>query len=265
VIHVKRFGSRPFSVLTTTYGLSADWTLVLLVVVAACACVIPACGSSIAADESVIVFPTFAVEHGASWTARVAASGEPLVAATEPLLRAVHARALTSAGASPGLARSVVLTNGWWRSARPIDEHPAQMRVARFGDAALRPSGAARVLGQDQADERHGTGRRSEATRVAQLRGDRERGQIIDPAEAAQALDTRTWGSTLPCGRRTFDMYLAVPDPVSPVLQVTLLIGLKCRHARSPCLLSSRFIRRSTARSIVTRRRFRLSGSPMAA
>jgi|SoiMethySBSTD1v2_1073268.scaffolds.fasta_scaffold00271_54 phosphatidate phosphatase APP1 len=35
-------------------------------------CVLPACGSSIAADESVILFPTFAVESGASsWTARV--------------------------------------------------------------------------------------------------------------------------------------------------------------------------------------------------
>jgi phosphatidate phosphatase APP1 len=35
-------------------------------------CFIPACGSSIAADENVILFPTFAVEgDGSAWTARV--------------------------------------------------------------------------------------------------------------------------------------------------------------------------------------------------
>jgi len=43
-----------------------------LVVIAACSGIVPACGSSIAADEHVVLFPAFAVEDGgAGWTARV--------------------------------------------------------------------------------------------------------------------------------------------------------------------------------------------------
>jgi hypothetical protein len=45
------------------------------------------------------------------------------------------------------------------------------------------------VLGGDEADKRHRARRGREAPRVAELGRDGQRGQVVDPAEAAQALD----------------------------------------------------------------------------
>src|SRR6476646_4690875 len=74
---------------------------------------------------------------------------------------------------------------------RGFDEDAPQMAVARFRDAALRAPGATRVLGGHEADKGHGAGGGRKAPRVAELGGERERGQGVDAAEAAQPLDTR--------------------------------------------------------------------------
>ena len=68
------------------------------------------------------------------------------------------------------------------------------MGIAGFRDPALRPFRAARVLGGHQADERHGARGGGETTGVAEFGGDRERGQVIDAAEAAQALHAGAQG-----------------------------------------------------------------------
>ena len=68
-----------------------------------------------------------------------------------------------------------------------FDEHPAQVGIAGFRDAPLRPFRPARMLGRDQADKRHRAGRRGEATGIAEFRGDGQCGEIIDTAEASQA------------------------------------------------------------------------------
>src|SRR5436309_2892650 len=73
-----------------------------------------------------------------------------------------------------------------------FDEDATQMAVARFRDAALRAFGATRVLGGHEADKRHGARSGRKAARVAEFRGDGERGQVVDAAEAAQPLHTRT-------------------------------------------------------------------------
>src|SRR5437763_3396748 len=75
---------------------------------------------------------------------------------------------------------------------RGFDEDAPQMAVARFRDAALRTFGATRVLGGHEADKRHGAGGGRKAPWVAELGGDGERGQVVDAAEAAQPLYTRT-------------------------------------------------------------------------
>ncbi len=71
-------------------------------------------------------------------------------------------------------------------------EHPSQVRVPGFGDRASRLLRAARMLGGNQAHECHETRGRREAPGIAELRGDRERRQVINAAEAAQALNART-------------------------------------------------------------------------
>src|SRR4029078_5637886 len=72
-----------------------------------------------------------------------------------------------------------------------LDEHAAQMGIPGFGDPTLRAFRAARMFGRDQADKGHGARCRGEATRIPELRGDGERGAIIDAAETAQPLDAR--------------------------------------------------------------------------
>jgi hypothetical protein len=72
-----------------------------------------------------------------------------------------------------------------------FDEHAADVGVAGFGDGALRAFGPARVLGRDQADKGHRAGRRRKPTRVAELGGNRQRREVVDAAEAAEALHAR--------------------------------------------------------------------------
>ena len=83
-----------------------------------------------------------------------------------------------------------------------FDEHAPEMGVAGFGDRALRALGAAGVFGRDEADEGHGTRRSGKAAGVAELRGDGERGEIIDAAEAAQPLDARARAARGPAAPR---------------------------------------------------------------
>ena len=71
-------------------------------------------------------------------------------------------------------------------------EHPAQMRVAGLGDGATCLFRSAGVLGGNQAGEGHQARRRRKATRIAQFSGDGQGGEIVDPAEAAQALHAGT-------------------------------------------------------------------------
>ena len=75
-----------------------------------------------------------------------------------------------------------------------FDQHAAQMGIARFGDAALRALRPARVLGRDETDEGHGAWGGGEASGIAELRRNRERGEIVDAAEAAQPLHTGAQG-----------------------------------------------------------------------
>ena len=70
-----------------------------------------------------------------------------------------------------------------------FDEDASQMRVAGFGDVAARLFGAAGGLGRDETGERHDARGRREAARIAQFSGDRQRREIVDTAEAAQALN----------------------------------------------------------------------------
>jgi hypothetical protein len=72
-----------------------------------------------------------------------------------------------------------------------FDEHPPQVRVAGLGDAALDPSCAARVLGRNEAHVRHHARRSRKAPGIAELSRDRQGREIVDAAEAAQALDAR--------------------------------------------------------------------------
>jgi len=65
------------------------------------------------------------------------------------------------------------------------------MRVAGFGNAALHALGSARVFGRDQADEGHRAGRGGKAMRVAEFGRDGQGGEIINAAEAPQALHPR--------------------------------------------------------------------------
>ena len=76
-----------------------------------------------------------------------------------------------------------------------FDEHAAQMAVAGLGDRSLRAFGAAGVLRGDKADKSHDARRGGKAPRVAELGGDGECRQIVDPAEAAQSLDA--WAQRL--------------------------------------------------------------------
>src|SRR5687767_4305563 len=70
-----------------------------------------------------------------------------------------------------------------------FDKHTPKMGVAGLGNPTLRALGTTRVFGGYQPDERHGAGRGAKSTRVAELRRDRQRGQIVDATEAPQALD----------------------------------------------------------------------------
>jgi hypothetical protein len=74
---------------------------------------------------------------------------------------------------------------------RGFDEDPAEMRVAGFGDAAARLFRATRIFGRDEAGEGHDARGGRKAAGVAQFRGDGQRGEIVDAAEAAEALDAR--------------------------------------------------------------------------
>jgi hypothetical protein len=70
-----------------------------------------------------------------------------------------------------------------------FDEDPTQMGVAGFGDRAPDPIRAAGVFGGHEAHERHRARRGGKAAGVAEFSGTGERREVVDPAEAAQALD----------------------------------------------------------------------------
>ena len=70
-----------------------------------------------------------------------------------------------------------------------FDEHVAEMRVAGFGDRALDTFGAAGVLRGNEAHKGHRTRGIRKAVRITQFGGNREGGQVIHAAEAAEPLD----------------------------------------------------------------------------
>ena len=70
-----------------------------------------------------------------------------------------------------------------------LDQDAPEMRVARFRDHPARRLRATRVFRRHQASERHEAGGGRKAPRVTELPCNRPRGQLIDPAEAPQALD----------------------------------------------------------------------------
>src|SRR5688572_31024200 len=67
-----------------------------------------------------------------------------------------------------------------------FDQDAAEMRIASFGDAALPPRGAARMLRRDEADVGHQPRGRGKAPRIAEFRRNREGGEVVDAAEAPQ-------------------------------------------------------------------------------
>lgn len=72
-----------------------------------------------------------------------------------------------------------------------FNEDTPEMRIAGFGDRAARLSRPTGMLRGHESHERHGARRRGESARIAQFGGDRQRGEIVDPSETAQALDSR--------------------------------------------------------------------------
>ena len=70
-----------------------------------------------------------------------------------------------------------------------FDQHAPQMGIAGFGDRAARLFGAARMLRRHEADKGHRPRGGREPPRVAEFGGDGQRGEIVDAAETAQALD----------------------------------------------------------------------------
>jgi hypothetical protein len=120
-----------------------------------------------------------------------AARGESLIPAIESLLGGP--RVSDGGGRRPFLAPPQGVADEGVMAIMPgrFHEDAAEMGVAGFGDAAaglLRPAG---MLRGDQADEGHEPGCSRKATRVAEFGGDGERGQVVDPAEAAKSLDAR--------------------------------------------------------------------------
>src|SRR6185436_8737706 len=120
---------------------------------------------------------------------RFPARGKPTIAAMETPL------------GQPG-----VIDDGGWRAALPMteriaekrmmpivpgrfDEHAAQMRIAGFGDRATDRSRAAGVLGWNETHEGHDARRGGKAAGVAEFGSDGKCGELVDAAEAAQALD----------------------------------------------------------------------------
>ena len=70
-----------------------------------------------------------------------------------------------------------------------LDQYPPQMRIAGFGDVAAGLFRAAGVFGRDEAGKGHHARGGWKAAGVAEFGRDGERGEIVDAAEAAQALD----------------------------------------------------------------------------
>ncbi len=69
------------------------------------------------------------------------------------------------------------------------------MRIPGFGDRATGLFGAAGVLGRARGPtKRHRARGRGEAARIAQFGGNRQRGEIIDPAETPEPFDARPQG-----------------------------------------------------------------------
>ena len=117
------------------------------------------------------------------------ADGEAPIAAVQPPLcvprdvdRGGWGAALPPLQRGPQKRMMAILPGGF-------DEHTSEMRVASFGDRAARPFGAAGMLGRDEASKGHQARRGREPARVAEFGGNGQGGEIVDAAEAAQALD----------------------------------------------------------------------------
>ena len=68
------------------------------------------------------------------------------------------------------------------------------MRVAGLDDGAARLFGAARVFGRHEAREGHHLRRGREPSGITQFGGDRQRGEIVNAAEAAETFDASAEG-----------------------------------------------------------------------
>src|SRR5205823_5967507 len=80
-----------------------------------------------------------------------------------------------------------------------LDQQATDVAVADLGDRALPASLAGGVLGRYEPDERHQLLCAAEAAEVPDLRDERERGQRVDPAQAAQPRDQPAPGPLLGC------------------------------------------------------------------
>ena len=120
-----------------------------------------------------------------------AAGGEPAVASVQAVLGVPGAINDISRGAALPVTQGVAKKRVMPVVPGGCDQDAAEMRIAGFGDVAAGAGGAAGVLRGDEAGEGHDPGGGGEAARIAKFGGDGERGQIVDAAEAAQALDAR--------------------------------------------------------------------------
>ena len=69
-----------------------------------------------------------------------------------------------------------------------VNEDAPQMGIARLGDRSLGSFGAAGVFRRHEPDEGHDAGRTRETSGVTELGGNRERREVVNAAETAQAL-----------------------------------------------------------------------------
>jgi len=118
-----------------------------------------------------------------------AARGQVPVASVQPMLRLPGA--LDDDRGCPLLTEPERPSQKGMMSVVPggFDQDPPQMRISCFRDPAAGLFGSTGILRWDQAGKGHHSGGGGEAPRVAQFGRDRECGEIVNAAEAAEPFD----------------------------------------------------------------------------
>ena len=127
----------------------------------------------------------FAGNRGGDNIGRLAGSGEPAIAGTQPQLPLPGD--VTDRLGLALLAQQQLATEPGWEAVAPcrLDQQPAGSSVAGLGDAAASDTGAARIFGRDQSEIGHKLARIGKAREIAQFGDQRRR---IDQRHAAHRL-----------------------------------------------------------------------------